>query len=319
MLASLLRVRRYAGDGAMIQTFADLCLYVFVPVDGLYRQVAAPHDRRPGPRSAFSDSEAIAVTLVAELLGLDTATGLLAYLDRHHRALFPRLPERSRFNRRRRQLTEATNRIRAALMERVLGWLVPEEADPGVIDSLPGPVVGFAHARGPHRWYGEASYGRVASKRETIYGFKLHLLIAHGGLILDFVLAPAHHPDGAVTEQLLADKAWATVLGDKAHLNAPLQAWLAAHNDLILLTPKRRNQRQPPPALLTKAINHFRQAIETVNSQLAFQFHVARTLAKCVSGLAARIQAKLTAHTIGIYLNCLLGRPLLALQAFAPI
>lgn len=303
----------------MIQTFADLCLYVFVPVDDLYRQVAAPHDRRPGPRSAFSDSEVITVALVAELLGLDTETGLLAYLDRRHRALFPRLPERSRFNRRRRQLTEATNRIRAALMERVLGWLVPDEADLGVIDSLPVPVVGFQHARGRHRWYGEATYGWVASKRETIYGFKLHLLIAHGGLILDFALAPAHHPDGAFTEQLLADKARWTALGDKAYLNAPLQAWLAAHNDLVLLTPKRSNQRRQQATLLTKAINHFRQAIETVNSQLASQFHVERNLAKCMSGLAARIQAKLTAHTIGIYLNCLLGRPLLALQAFALI
>lgn len=303
----------------MIQTFADLCLHVFVAVDDLYRQVVAPYDHRPGPRSAFSDSEVITVTLLAELLGLDTETGFLAYLDRHHRALFPRLPERSRFNRRRRQLTAATNRIRAALMEWVFGRLEPEERDLGVIDSLPVPVVGFSHARGSHRWYGEASYGYVASKREPIYGFKLHLLIAHAGLILDFALAPAHHPDGAFTEQLLADKAWWTVLGDKAYLNAPLQAWLTAHNVLHLLTPKRRNQRQQQPAWLTQAITHFRQAIETVNSQLTHQFHIERNWAKCVSGLAARIQAKLTAHTLGLYLNCLLGRPLLALQDLALI
>lgn len=136
----------------MIQTFADLCLDVFVPVDDLYRQVAAPHDRRPGPRPASSDREVITVTWVAERLGLDTATGRLASLGRHHRARFPRLPERARVTRRRRQLTEATTRSRAALMGRALGRLEPAEADPGVIDRLPAPVVGVAHARGSHRW-----------------------------------------------------------------------------------------------------------------------------------------------------------------------
>lgn len=303
----------------MIATFADLCTYVYVLVDDLYRVVVAPHDHRPGPRSAFSDSEVITLTLVAELLSLDKETRFLAYVARNHRPLFPLLPERSRYNRRRRQLTEATNRVRGVLLRLALAQLAPEERELCVIDSLPVPVVGFPHARGSHRWYGEASYGYVASKRETIYGFKLHLLLAHGGLLLDFALAPAHYTDGTFTEQLLADKAWLTVLGDKAYLNAPLQAWLAAHNDLILLTPKRANQRHQQPALLSKAITHFRQAIETVNSQLAAQFQVERNWAKCVSGLAARIQAKLTAHTIGVYLNCLLGRPVLALQDLAVI
>jgi hypothetical protein len=297
----------------MITSFADLCTIVFVLVDDLYRQVVAPHDHRPGPRSAFTDSEVITVTLVAELLGKDIEATFLAWVRAHHLALFPRLPERSRFNRRRRQLPEATNRIRAALMERVLGRLEPEEVAPCVIDSLPAPVVGFHHARGAHRWLGEATYGYVASKQVTIYGFKLHLLIAHSGLILDFVLAPAHAADGSVTEQMLADKAWLTVLGDKAYLNAPLQAWLAAHNEVVLLTPKRANQRRQQPARLTKAINHFRQVIETVNSQLTHQFGVERNWAKSLFGLGARLQAKLAAHTLGLYLNCWLGRPLLAL------
>ena len=297
----------------MITSFADLCTIVFVLVDDLDQQVVAPHDHRPGPRSAFTDSEVITVTLVAELLGKDIETTFLAWVRKHHLALFPLLPERSRFNRRRRQLPEATNRIRAALMELVLRRLEPEETDLCVIDSLPVPVVGFHHARGSHRWLGEASYGYVASKDLTIYGFKLHLLITHSGLILDFVLAPAHVADGRLTEQVLATKAWLLVLGDKAYLNAPLQAWLAAHNDVVLLTPRRSNQRQQQPALLTKAITHFRQVIETVNSQLAHQFQIERNWAKSLFGLGARLQAKLTAHTLGVYLNCWFGRPLLAL------
>ncbi len=200
----------------MIEDFADLCTYVYVIVDALYQLVVAPHDHRPGYRSDFSDSEVITLTLVAELIGMDEEQAFLAYVKRNHRALFPRLPERSRYNRRRRALAEATNRIRGALMQLVLGRLAPAERDVCVVDSLPVPVVGFHHARGSHRRYGEASYGHVASKKLTSVGDKLHLLITHGGLILDFVLAPAPHADGAPTEQLLIDKRWLTVLGDKA-------------------------------------------------------------------------------------------------------
>jgi hypothetical protein len=303
----------------MIEDFADLCTYVYVIVDELYQAVVAPHDRRPGERSDFSDSEVIALTLVAELVEMDKESRFLAYVRRNHLALFPQLPERSRYNRRRRALTEVTNRIRGALMQLVLGRLAPEERELCVLDSLPVPVVGFHQARGRHRWYGEASYGYVASKKLTIFGYKLHLLITHSGLILDFVLAPAHHADGALTEQLLIDKRGLTVLGDKAYLHAALQDLLLWRNDLVLLTPKRANQRQQHPAALTRAIAHFRQVIETLNSQLAEQFHVECNKAKSVAGLCARLQAKLAAHTLGVYLNCLLGRPLLHLKDLALI
>jgi len=303
----------------MIADFADLCTYVYVLVDEQYQRVAAPYDRRPGPRPAFTDSEVITLTLVAELLGLDEETAFLAYVGRHHRALFPLLPERSRYNRRRRQLIEVTNRVRAGLMQGLLRHLLPEERDLCVIDSVPVPVVGFHHARGDHRWYGEADYGPVPSKKQTVYGYRLHLLITHSGLILDFALVPANHTDGTLTEQLLIDKAHLTVVGDKGYINGPLQDRLAARNAVALLTPRRKNQRVQLPAALTRAITHFRQIIETVNSQLVGQFHLQRNHAKSVSGLCARVQAKLTAHTVGLYLNRLLGQPLLALKPLALI
>jgi hypothetical protein len=303
----------------MIPTFADLCTHIYVLVDDLYRVVVQPYDHRPGARSDFSESEVITLTLVAELLGLDAETTFLAYIRRHHLALFPKLPERSRYNRRRRQLSEATNRIRGALMELTLRRVAAAERELCIIDSLPVPVVGFHHARRDHRWYGEATYGWVAAKKLTIFGFKLHLLVTRSGLILDFVLAPAHFPDGTFTDHLLLDKAWLTVLGDKAYLNAAVQDLLAWRNGVVLLTPKRVNQRQQHPAWLTQAITHFRQAIETLNSQLVDQFHVEINKAKCMTGLCARLQAKLAAHTMGVYLNCLLGRPLMHLKDLALI
>ena len=303
----------------MIANFADLCTYLYVLTDETYQEVAAPYDTRPGPDAICSASELITLTLAAELVGLAAETRFLAYVRRNHPTLFPLLPERSRYNRRRRHRIEVTNRLRSAIMARLWWVLVAEGQDRCVIDSVPGPVVGYHHAAGAHRWWGEADFGRVPSKKQRIYGFKLHLLISHSGLILDFTLAPANHNDGKLTAQLLPDKAGRTILGDKGYINGPLQADLAARHDLTLLTPKRKNQRDPLPEALTQARNHFRQIIETVNGQLVEQFQLQRNRAKSLSGLCARVQAKLTAHTFGLYLNHLLGRPLLALMDLAVI
>lgn len=301
----------------MIQDFADMCTALYCLVDDLYQPLAQQHDQRPGPRAACSDSEVITLTLLAEILGLDEEVAFLAHMQRHWCSLFPVLPERSRYNRRRRALQRVTGGIRQQVL-RLLGDLQPLD-DLCLIDSLPLPVVGFAHARGAHRWRGLASYGYNASKKLIFYGFKLHLLATHCGVILDFALAPAHLVDGALTETLLRDKPALTVLGDKAYLNAPLQDVLRTEHDLVLLTPTRANQRAQQDPALARLIAHFRQAIETLNSQLTDQFHIERNKAKSLDGLCARVQAKLTAHTLGVLLNALDHRPPLALKHFALI
>src|SRR4051812_35677329 len=123
----------------MIADFADLCTHAYVLVDELYRLVAVPHDQRPGPPAAFSDSELITLTLVAELLGLDAETRFLAYVRRNHLALFPLLPERSRYNRRRRQLIEVTNRIRGGIMARLWRGLGVGGRGPTLSLTAPAP------------------------------------------------------------------------------------------------------------------------------------------------------------------------------------
>ena len=303
----------------MIQTFEDLCTYVYVTVDELFQTYVQPHDHRPGPRSTFSDSEVITLTLVAELVRLDDETVFLDYVARNHRALFPLLPDRSRYNRRRRALGEAVNTIRRHLLGFLLTLLPPDARPLCVLDSLPVPVVGFHHAQGRHRWYGWASYGYNATKKQTIYGFKLHLLTTADGIITDFALAPAHLTDGSFTNQLLRDKTDLLVLGDKAYINAELQGDLHTAHGVTVLTPHRTNQREQLPEVLTRLVCHFRQMIETINTELAGQFSIETNKAKCLSGLVARVQAKLAAHTLGLYLNVITGQPLRALAALAVI
>jgi len=87
----------------MIADFDDFVTWMFVITDNLW-QGMAPLYHRPGPEpTSCSDSELITVALVSECRTWDRETHAMQEWAAY-RHLFPRLPERSRFNRRRRNL-----------------------------------------------------------------------------------------------------------------------------------------------------------------------------------------------------------------------
>ena len=289
----------------MIDDFDDFCTCVYVIVDDIWQQIA-PLFQRPGPAPEVSDSELITMALVGECRGWDQETELISNWH-EHTDLFPRIPERTRFNRRRRNLMFAINLIRKT----VLQMMDLAQDDHCVIDSFPIPVVEFylvPSSTGDWEAYG-ARFGKVPSKKETIFGYKLHLLITLNGLILDFELAPANAPDLTVGEELLANHTDLDVVGDKGYVSAEVASKLLRRNGIRLLTLPRRNQKRQLPEVIEHLINSVRQIIETVNGQLAEQFNIERTYAHSFWGLCARIYTKLTAHTLCIYINRMLGKP----------
>ena len=180
-----------------------------------------------------------------------------------------------------------------------------------LIDSLPIPVVQFhlvPSSTGDWAAYG-ATYGKVPSKKQTIYGFKLHLSITIGGVILDFELVPANVHDLEAGTELLASHANLDVIGDKAFISADVAADLLTFNDIRLITLPRRNQKRQVPPEVKRLIDAVRQLIETVNGQLTEQFHIQINHAHSFWGLCARLYTKLTAHALCIYINRLLGNP----------
>lgn len=288
----------------MINSFDDFCLYVFCIVDDITKQLA-PYLKRPGPKPICSDSELMAMCLIGECKGWDMETELLSNFGAH-RDLFPHIPTQSRFNRRRRNLMFTFNSIRQIL----LSWIDLSHDPHCVIDSMPIPVVQFhlvPSSTGDWRAFG-ANFGKVASKKQTIFGYKLHLLITLGGLILDFALAPASMQDLAVGVSLLTDHNDRLVLGDKAYVSAPAAAELRQQNRIRLLVLPRRNQKVQMPSVTRKLINQVRQMIETVNAQLESQFKIETNHAHTFWGLCTRLYSKLTAHTLCIYINRLLGK-----------
>lgn len=289
----------------MIHDFEDFCTYVFVIVDDILQELA-PVLKRPGPAPDCSDSELITMTLVGECRGWDVETDLLSTM-REHTDLFPCIPSQSRFNRRRRNLMFVINLIRRTL----LGWLDLAQDRQCLIDSLPVPVVQFylvPSSTGDWQAHG-ARFGKVPSKNQTIFGYKLHLLVTLGGVILDFELAPANATDLAVGFELLSQHTDLEVLGDKAYISAPKAAELWQGNRLRLHTLPRRNQKRQVPPEVKRLFNAVRQIIETVNGQLSEQFNIETNHAHTFWGLCTRLYSKLTAHTLCVFINRLFGKP----------
>ncbi len=287
----------------MIADFADFCLWMYTVIDDLWPQLA-PARRRPGPAPGCSDSELLTMALVGECMGWDQDT-VLIHQWRRYPDLFPCQPSRTRFLRRREQLTPLLNALRQLLL-RLLDVAQERQC---VIDSLPLPVVQFHLVPGCSREWAchGAAFGKVPTKKQTIFGYKLHLLVTLGGVILDFELAPANVSDLVVGAELLDQWCDLRVLGDKAYISAPVAQTLREERRVELVPLPRKNQKQPVSERFRRLHNGARAIIETVNAQLCEQFHLEANHAHSFAGLCTRLYAKLTAHTLCLYLQRLLG------------
>ena len=290
----------------MIAEFEDFCLWAYVVVDELWRQLPPAYKPTRGPAAGCSESELIAMAVVGECRGWTQETTLLRCW-REYRHLFPVVPERTRFNRRRRDLAQAINAIRQA----VLAILDVAQDRQCAIDSLPVPALQFHLVPGSPSaatWKSAgAAFGKVPTKKQTIFGYKLHLLVTLGGVVRDFALAPASASDVAAGAELLREQGDLSVVGDKAYISAPLADELRAERAVALLTVPRRNQHRQVPAAVARLLNGARQIIETVNDQLTEQFGIDRHHAHTFRGLCARLYTKLAAHTLCVYLDRQLG------------
>ena len=286
-----------------ITCFADFCLVVYVIVDDFLN--SHPHlIHRSGPPPKCSDSELITICLVSECRGWDVETNLLS-IFKDYADLFPVLPSQSRFNRRRKHLMGVLDGIRLHLIQ-TIDLKFDAQC---VIDSMPVPVVKFhrvPQSTGDWKEHG-AAYGRVSSKKQTIFGYKLHLLCTRSGLVIDFVLAPANVHDITVAEELLPAHPGISVLGDKAYINEELTKELLEHHGVILQTLPRSNQKKQVSQTVRKLINSARAIVETVNSQLADQFKIQETKAHGFWGFCARLKTKLTARTMCLWIKRTFG------------
>jgi Transposase DDE domain len=261
--------------------------------------------KRPGPAPQLSDSEVITLALYQELIG-----------EPREDHFFPGLNERSRYNRRKRDLWSVILAVRMSL-QLVLDALELEET--ATIDSAPVPCVSYKRSKQTSDFVGSADYGVCSSKAMKYFGYKLHSVVSLTGLIMGFLLTSASCYDNQPVAELLDSFSHhlKLLLGDGAYNDAALQSYLEQHRWLQLLAPAKANQAPKRSSSAQKQLNRLRLICETVNTQLQEQLHVSKHYAKSTWGLMTRLAAKLTAHSVGMMINSFLGRPALKLADLA--
>jgi hypothetical protein len=284
---------------------------LYTVVDDLYRErLASTLTRRPGPAPALSDSEVLTLAVCAEWGPWDSERGFWRFACRRLRHLFPRLVDQSEFNRRRRSLDPALAAIQRAVAERLGADLERER----LLDTKPVAVMVLKrHDDRGLVFDGKAAVGWCQTKRQYYYGFKLVLSLTLGGVIARYDLVAANVDDRDAAAEVLEPgrRYWA----DKGFFGEQgRREWAEFDGAEVWAEPPRSTLAAWPRAFAYVA-HRLRQLIEVVNAQLQGQFAIERTLAKTLWGLVTRVQAKLTAHTLGVYLNVLAGQPPLALKA----
>jgi len=287
---------------------------IFTLVDDIMKEPKiSSHLERSGPNPELEDSETITIALYQELIGENRENHFYRLHQSELKAYFPKLIERSRYNRRKRDLYQIFLAVRLSLGV-TLGL---KEKTRVVIDSAPVPVIGYKRDK-KHSDFTSGEYGYCSSKTLKYFGYKLHTLVSFCGSIVDFCLTTAAPFDDQVVEEFLDrnKESIHEVTGDKAYVSEKLKKLLREQMGILLYSPRKRNAKTTTQHS-SKYQNKTRLIVETVNAQLQEQFKLSKHYAKSWWGFMTRVAAKITAHTMGQVINLVLGKPKLALANLA--
>jgi hypothetical protein len=267
---------------------------------------------KPGDAPEFADSEVLTLSLAQNWLGFQSERRFLHYIRLNYLPLFPRLLSQSQFNRRARYL--------CGLLAEFRRWLAREQgahsAGTYLLDGTPIHVRHWRRYSPRSLRFTGAAVGHCASKKETFYGYKLVLLLATDGRLLDFVLLPANADERTALDELLPQYRNFALFADKGFLDQQREAELFQRYGHRLYTPKRKNQKQQNPQAWDRCCTRVRQRVETAIDQAKDYFRLEAPGALTFQGLCSRLIAKLTGLTLAAWVNRQQGRSPLCLAAF---
>lgn len=293
-----------------VETFLTV---LYCTIDELY-QAHAPTllAGKVGAKPEFSDSEVLTLMVAQHWCGFQKEATWLRFVKNNYLALFPRLLDQSQFNRRARSLCWLLNALRHEIVKQ-MGALRDTAR---LIDGTPVHVRHWRRYGKSHLMLPEAALGHCAAKKETFYGYRLVVLTTPEGVITDWELLPANADEREAAWDMLYEYRDLLSLGDKGFLDQSRQAVLEEDRGVILLTPKRKNQKEQNPARWDALLTRTRRLIETVFAQGKGGFGLEKPFARTLWGLLSRLIAKLTGLTIAAWFNQKNGRSPLTLAGF---
>jgi hypothetical protein len=282
-----------------------LLIAVFCTADDLLPKRAGNARRR------ITDAEVITLCIAQAMLGIPSDERFLAVAARRLAHLFPVLPERSAYHKRRLRLAATIEALIAEFARHSPGFY----DDVALVDSTPVECARSVETTRRSQLADAADYGYCASHSRFFWGFRLHALFALDGTPRALALTSPKVDEKTVCLQLVArcERQPGQILiliGDKNFCGRQFEADLRAL-EATIHRPRRKNEPGRGPHLAP-----IRQRIESIfftcKDILTIERHGARTL----HNLRVRLAMRFTALAAAIALNHRLGRPSRSLASY---
>src|SRR2546428_9317585 len=289
---------------------------LYVMADDFCQSAFPKAKQTPGPMASLQCSEVITLALFGQWVQFPSERAFYRYAERHLRAAFPALPNRSQFNRLMREHRDAITVFGLHLVELMQAQHCLYE----VLDST-AAVTRDAKRRGSGWLPGQADIG-WSTRLGWYEGFHLLLSVTPIGVITGFGFCPASTHDQPLASTLFAARqnptprlpsaglpAQGPYVADKGFAGQrPRWRWKEQGQADLVTPPHQSSKRERWPKALRRWLASIRQIIETVNDKLLNTFRLARERPHDLTGFQARLAAKVSLHNFCIWLNRHLGR-----------
>jgi len=291
---------------------STLLTTIFVLVDDWYQQKGYRYVAfLPGPSPRFTDSEMLTLLVAMDFFPYPGEQQFLGFVRANYLSLFPKLLDQSQFNRRARRLEGMLEELRrfwvlelGAIFERTL-----------LLDTKPVPVVGYKRDKRQSEFIGSADYGWCASRKMNYFGYKLVLVSTLSGIPLVYSLVPASTDERLAAESVLDYIRGCRILADKGFIGGQWQSDIFKTTGNQIFTPKRANQLQKQPKAFEGLLNSLRERVEGVFNEVQNTGrNLERLLRKKVDGVCVHVAAKMTSHTLRIFLRQRFGIDVLTFE-----
>lgn len=273
-----------------------LLIAVFCAADDLLPE------RPRNARRSLTDAEVVTLCVAQALMGIPSDERFLRVARKRLAHLFPVLPKRPGFHKRRARLADT--------LEAMIGQFASESPgfhdDLVLVDSTPVECARSIETTRRSQLADAADYGYCTSHSRYFWGFRLHALFGLDGTPRALALTSPKASERDICLQMLARvqrDGHLTVVGDKGYAGREFEN-AAAELNTTVCRPRRKDEPGKGPHLAP-----IRQRIESIfqtcKDILTLERHGARTL----HGLRTRISSRFLALAAAINLNHRLGRP----------
>ena len=274
-----------------------LLIVIYCAACGLFPSERTPRRGRP---EKITDNEFFVLMVAQMLLQAPSDRVFLRRAGRRLGHLFPYLPSQPRYNERCRALAPKLVGLWKAIASETLG--AGDELR--LLDTTPLPCGQSIETTQRSELAPWAGFGYCPAHSRRYWGFKLVLVCAADGTIIDFDLVAANRPEREAALALLQANTveGTTIVCDKGFAGADFEA--AVHElRALLLRPSRADEPDRPQPPIGWIRQRIESIVNTLKNQLLLEHHGGRTPA----GPLTRITARILALCACINLNQRLG------------